>query len=98
MLAPFMAERWWAYFVACADGSLYAGATNDLNARVEKHNCGKGARYTRSRRPVKLVWSRAVTGRSSALSLEAKLKRLPREEKLRLIRTKRVRIAKAAVT
>jgi len=84
-----MAERWWAYFVSCADGSLYAGATNDLNKRVQAHNQGTGARYTRSRRPVVLVWSRAVRGRSRALSLEAKLKQLSRAEKLRLVRSKR---------
>jgi putative endonuclease len=80
-----MVERWWAYFVSCSDGSLYAGATNDLGGRVQAHNEGRGARYTRSRRPVVLVWSRAVRGRSRALSLEAKLKRLSREEKLRLV-------------
>jgi putative endonuclease len=87
MLPPFMAERWWAYFVSCADGSLYAGATNDLNKRVAAHNQGTGARYTRSRRPVVLVWSRSVRGRSRALSLEAKLKQLSRAEKLRLVRS-----------
>jgi putative endonuclease len=87
MLPPFMADRWWAYFLSCADGTLYAGATNDLTARVTAHNAGRGARYTRSRLPVKLVWSRAVRGRSRALSLEAKLKRLSRAEKLRLVRS-----------
>jgi putative endonuclease len=84
-----MAERWWAYLVSCADGSLYAGATNDLGARVAAHNAGRGARYTRSRRPVVLVWSRAVRGRGRALSLEAKLKALSRAEKLRLVRSPR---------
>jgi putative endonuclease len=82
-----MADRWWAYFVSCADGSLYAGATNDLEGRVLAHNEGRGARYTRSRRPVVLAWSQAVRGRSRALSLEAKLKRLSRDEKLRLVRS-----------
>ena len=46
----------WAYLVRCADGTLYAGWTNDLERRLETHNAGKGAKYTRSRRPVTLVW------------------------------------------
>lgn len=68
----------------CADGSLYTGCTNDLAARVAKHNAGKGARYTRSRRPVSLAWSRRVKDKSRALSLEARLKQLTRAQKLAL--------------
>ncbi len=79
-------QRWFAYFVRCADGSLYAGATNDLEKRVATHNSGRGARYTRSRLPVKLVWSRKVADRSKALSLEARLKQLSRAEKLQWVR------------
>src|SRR5688572_28852159 len=81
-----MPERWFAYFVRCADGSLYAGATNDLERRVHKHNSGRGARYTRSRLPVELVWSKRVATRSRALSLEATLKQLSRAQKLQLVR------------
>ena len=84
-----MAERWFAYLVRCADGSLYAGVTNDLQRRVAAHNAGRGARYTRSRRPVRLVWQRAVAGKGRALSLEAQLKALSRAEKLRLLRLSR---------
>jgi putative endonuclease len=84
-----MAERWFAYFVRCADGSLYAGATNDVEARVAAHNKGRGARYTRSRLPVALVWSKRVATRSHALSLEACLKRLTRAQKLTLVRQSR---------
>jgi putative endonuclease len=84
-----MAERWFAYFVRCADGSLYAGATNDLERRVDSHNAGRGARYTRSRLPVELVWARRVAGRSRALSLEATLKRMSRAQKLQLVRQAR---------
>lgn len=84
-----MAERWFAYFVRCADGSLYAGATNNVTARVAKHNSGKGARYTRSRLPVRLVWSRRAADRSRAMSLEAHLKRLTRAQKLHLVRQAR---------
>ena len=81
-----MAGRWFAYFVRCADGSLYAGVTNDVDARVATHNAGKGARYTRSRLPVALVWVKRVADRSRALSLEATLKRLSRAQKLQLVR------------
>ncbi|MFO0598869.1 MAG: GIY-YIG nuclease family protein [Myxococcaceae bacterium] len=78
-------ERWFVYVARCADASLYTGCTNDLVRRFEAHNAGKGARYTRSRRPVTLAWSRRVKGKSAALSLEAKLKQLTRAEKLALI-------------
>jgi putative endonuclease len=80
-----MAERWFAYFVRCSDGSLYCGATNDVVARVAKHNAGRGARYTRSRLPVRLVWSRRLADRSRAMSLEAHLKRLTRAQKVKLV-------------
>ena len=83
---PRRGQRWFAYFVRCSDGSLYCGATNDLERRVSAHNAGRGARYTRSRLPVKLVWSRKVADRSKALSLEARLKQLTRTEKLQWVR------------
>jgi putative endonuclease len=70
--------------VRCADDSLYTGCTNDLPARLAKHNSGKGARYTRSRLPVTVVWSVRVKDRSAALSREAKVKQLTRAEKLEL--------------
>ncbi|MFT3713239.1 MAG: GIY-YIG nuclease family protein [Archangium sp.] len=71
--------------VRCVDDSLYTGCTNDLERRVAAHNAGKGARYTRSRRPVSVVWKKRVKDRSRALSLEARLKQLTRLEKLALI-------------
>lgn len=77
--------RWHVYMVRCADDSLYTGCTNDLARRVAAHNAGKGARYTRSRRPVEVVWSVRVKDRSAALSREARLKRLTRPEKLALV-------------
>lgn len=80
-----MSARWYVYMVRCRDGSLYTGATDDVPARVAKHNSGKGARYTRSRRPVTLVWRRRAQDKSRALRLEAKLKRLTRAQKLALI-------------
>lgn len=69
----------------CADGSLYTGCTNDLGRRLLRHQEGKGAAYTRSRRPVTLVFREGARGRSAALRREAALKRLSRAEKLRLV-------------
>ncbi|WP_224249295.1 GIY-YIG nuclease family protein [Hyalangium gracile] len=69
----------------CRDGTLYTGATNDLERRVATHGRGKGAAYTRARLPVTLVWSEPAEDRSAALRREAALKRLSRLEKLQLI-------------
>lgn len=77
--------RWHVYIVRCSDSTLYTGITNDLAARIEKHNSGKGAKYTRSRRPVALVWSKAVRTESTARKQEARLKQLDRQSKLKLI-------------
>lgn len=77
--------------VQCADGSLYTGATNDLERRVAAHNAGKGARYTRSRRPVTVVWTLRAKDKSAALSREAKLKQLTRAEKWALVEKKRAK-------
>lgn len=80
---------WFVYIVRCADDTLYTGATNDVSARVAKHNGGKGARYTRSRLPVTLVWTKRVSGKSAALKLEYQVKQLNREEKIALAERKR---------
>lgn len=72
------------YLLRCRDGSLYCGWTDDLEQRVTKHNAGKGARYTRSRTPVRLVWSEEVADRSAALKREIAIKRLTRKQKLAL--------------
>ena len=69
----------------CRDGSLYTGWTNDLENRVRSHNAGIGSKYTRSRRPVELVWFEAFETREDAMSREWHVKRLSREEKLQLI-------------
>jgi predicted GIY-YIG superfamily endonuclease len=71
-----------AYLLRCADGSLYAGWTTDLERRVAAHNDGTGARYTRARRPVELAWWAPLPDRSTAMREEALLKRLPRAAKL----------------
>lgn len=74
------------YIVECADGSLYTGWTTNLEQRVAVHNAGKGARYTRSRLPVKLVWWEELQGKIEAQSREARIKLLSRREKLILIK------------
>ena len=80
-------DIWHIYMVRCSDGTLYTGITNDLKKRIEAHNsCKDGARYTRSRRPVKLVYSEQVESKSAAAKLEYQLKKLPRLKKIRLIK------------
>lgn len=76
---------YWVYILRCADGTLYTGCTNDLFRRLAAHNAGKGAKYTRSRRPVELVYREEVPDKSAALRREAAIKGLSRKEKLALI-------------
>ena len=75
------------YILQCADGSYYTGWTTDLERRVAAHNAGRGGRYTRSRRPVKLVYWEEHPDRRSAQRRELALKRLPRARKLALVTT-----------
>jgi len=76
---------WRVYLARCADASLYCGVTNYLKKRIAAHNAGKGARYTRSRRPVVLVWSRKCGAKSQALKMEYAIKLLTKTQKLRLV-------------
>ena len=76
---------WFVYLVRCGDGTLYCGVTNDLAKRIAAHNSGKGARYTRSRRPVVLVWTKRCRSKSGALKAEYATKRLTRAGKDRLV-------------
>ena len=77
---------YYLYILKCADGTLYTGITVDLKRRVGEHNSSKkGAKYTRARRPVKLVYSKKFNNRSLATKAEAKIKLLPRKEKLAII-------------
>ena len=78
-------EAHYVYILRCFDGSLYTGWTTDLKQRVKAHNEGKGAKYTRSRRPVELVYHEEFETKSEALKREAAIKRMSREEKLTLI-------------
>lgn len=73
------------YVLRCRDGSLYCGWTNEVERRLHTHQTGKGGRYTRSRLPVELAWSRRMPSRRDAMREEARIKRLPRAEKLRLV-------------
>ena len=76
---------WTVYILACADGSLYTGITTDLDRRLAEHNSARGgARYTRARRPVRLIHAETVPDRSAALKREAAIRRLPRAAKLAL--------------
>lgn len=77
---------WWVYVLRCADGSLYTGITTDVIRRLAEHNGdgGVGARYTRGRRPVELVYAEAAGNRAEAARREAAIKRLDRARKLAL--------------
>ncbi|MBI4386651.1 MAG: GIY-YIG nuclease family protein [Elusimicrobia bacterium] len=76
--------EWSVYIVRCRDASLYTGIAKDARARVERHNTGKGAAYTRTRRPVRLLYVKSGLTRSEALIHEARIKRMPRPKKLEL--------------
>ena len=76
---------YYAYILACADGTLYTGWTTDLRRRLAAHNAGKGAKYTRSRRPVTLRYAERCSTREKAMHREWEIKQLSRAEKLRLI-------------
>lgn len=80
-----MKKTWHVYILRCRDGSLYTGITVDLAARLEKHNTGHGAAYTRSRKPVVLAWSKKQKNESSARKLEAKIKKWSKQEKERFL-------------
>lgn len=73
------------YIVKCKDESLYTGWTNDLEARIKAHNDGHGAKYTRGRGPVKLIYSEEFDTKEEAMSREFAIKKLSKSEKLKLI-------------
>jgi putative endonuclease len=76
--------RWFCYLLACADGTLYTGITTAVQRRLAVHNAGAGSKYTRSRRPVRLVWVEPCSDRAAASRREAAVKSLPRALKLAL--------------
>lgn len=81
------------YMLRCKDGSLYTGWTNDLEHRLAMHNSGRGAKYTRGRAPLELVYSEELPDKEAALRRECAIKKLRREQKLALLQTWKVRIA-----
>lgn len=78
----------YVYILKCKDNTLYTGYTNDLDKRLQAHNEGKGAKYTKCRRPCKLVYSEQFETKGEALSREAQIKKLKRADKLKLISNK----------
>jgi putative endonuclease len=77
---------YFVYILECSDGTLYTGITTELERRIREHNDSKlGAKYTKARRPVKLIYSKEFTDRSDASKEEARIKKLAREEKLKLL-------------
>ena len=80
-----MEKTWKVYILRCGDGSLYTGITTDVQARFAAHSCGKGAKYTRSRRPVIPVYTETCGDHSVALKRELEIKAMSREQKLKLI-------------
>jgi putative endonuclease len=77
--------EWHIYVVRCADRTLYTGIARDLQARITQHNTGRGAKYTRSRRPVTLVYQEAAADRSTALRREHEIKRMAPQAKRALV-------------
>ncbi len=75
----------YTYILKCADGSLYCGWTNNLEKRLSAHNAGTASKYTRTRRPVELAYFEQFETKREAMSREYHIKRLTREEKLKLI-------------
>lgn len=80
-----MDKQWKVYILRCGDGSLYTGVTTDVAARLEAHRSGRGAKYTRSRLPLELVYTEDCPDKVTAFQREWQIKHLTREEKLKLL-------------
>lgn len=80
-----LVKQWCVYILQCADGTLYTGITNNLKSRVQKHNKGVASKYTRVRLPVKVVYTEKCEDRSQASKRELAIKKLSKEEKLKLV-------------
>lgn len=81
-------KTWFVYILRCGDDTLYTGSTDDISRRLAAHNSGKGAKYTRGRGPLELVYSEELPSHSEALKREIAIKRLSRPQKLKLIEVK----------
>ena len=83
MISQSKSKKWYVYLVKCSDDTLYCGITTDIKRRISEHNGNKkGAKYTRSRRPVTLVGFLVKDTRSSAASLEYQIKKMKKEQKI----------------
>lgn len=82
------ASAWYVYILRCGDGTLYTGVTDDIPRRLATHRSGKGAKYTRGRGPLELVYQEQVPDRSAALRREYQIKRMPKQEKEALLAKK----------
>jgi predicted GIY-YIG superfamily endonuclease len=80
-----MDKRWYLYILRCGDGTLYTGITTDVETRLAQHRCGKGAKYTRGRGPLELVYREQCEDHSHALKRELAVKSMTKEEKKKLI-------------
>lgn len=78
-------RSWFVYILRCNDGSLYTGISNDVEARVKRHNEGKGSKYIRAKRPATLVYTQEFTTKSEALRREIEIKALSRNDKQQLV-------------
>lgn len=83
-----MEKQWCVYILQCADGTLYTGSTNDIVHRLKMHESGKGAKYTRGRGPLKLIYTENAESASQALQREYAIKQMTRQEKWNLIEKK----------
>lgn len=82
-------KKWFVYMLECSDLTIYTGITNDLENRIKVHNSGKGAKYVKTRLPVKLLWFIESKNRSEASKLEIKIKKLSRIQKINIIENKK---------
>ena len=83
-----MESIWYLYILRCADGTFYTGITTDVEKRLEQHRAGKGAKYTRGRGPLELVYREECGTHSDALKRELAVKRLPRNKKEQMLTAK----------
>ena len=81
---------WYVYMLRCGDNTLYTGATDNIPRRLAAHQAGKGAKYTRGRGPLELVYQEKLPDKSAALRREIEIKRLSKPEKERLIKSQNV--------
>ena len=83
-----MESQWYLYILRCRDNTLYTGITTDVEKRLEAHRSGKGAKYTRGRAPLELVYQESCGSHSNALKREAEIKKLPRTAQETLVKTR----------